>query len=335
MSDVIDALKAAQRNTTPPVAFDLDESIRRGQRRRRRRRITNVGVGVAVAAGIAGSVLVLPDVTPDGPDPAQDATFAIFDEPQRAVDKLPPAVREKADRIHESSTRLVGEYEDLRYWLATNDRGDTCVVSAEDGAWFGTACGGGGWVQSGHPTSGHGFVTAFVFSDDFELEIADHAGFMVLSDNLAISTLSEGMRNDLAGVLEDAAEYFAILAEPQRPADRLPEIGNPANWALQEATTRYVGEYRDVQYWIGALSTPEEYWQICIVGVAAGGQWRGTSCSPPLNMPDVGPRWPVRHRDPDVATQLALVPDAYDLTEAESETWVQVAPNLYHDTAPD
>lgn len=335
MPDVIDTLKAAHQTTTPPSPFDLDQSIRRGQRRRRRRRITHVAGGLAVAASVIAAALLLPGSISSGPEPVAEGTFAVLGEPQREADMLPPSIRQKADHVDESSTRLVGEYDDLKYWLGTNGHGDTCVVLAEAGTWLSTGCGGGPWLKHSQRTTGQGFVTALAFADNMELGVAQHAGFTVISDNLAISTMSEGERAELTEVLESASEYFSVFAEPQRPSDRLPEAQNRSDWPFQEAATRYVGEYRDVRYWMGALQddTPEEYEQICLTGVAGGGEWRGTSCSDPLNVSGEAPRWPLEHTDPEESITIALVPDDYELTDEQSSTWEQVATNLYRDTA--
>lgn len=335
MSDVIDALKAAHRNAIPPTPFDLDDSIRRGQRRLRRRRITNVGLGVAAAAGVVAAALLLPEST-NGPDPVDEATFAILDEPQREVDELPPTVRQEMSRIDLSSTRLIGEYDDLSYWLATSEEGDTCVVAAENETWLSTSCGRGPWLGIGNRTTDDEIVTALAFADNLHLGITQHAGFTVISDNLAISTMSENERAELTEVLESSSEYFTVFAEPQRPSDRLPEAQNRSDWPFQEAATRYVGEYRDVRYWMGALQNdpPEDHEQICLIGVAAGGEWRGTSCSDPLNVSGEAPRWPLEHTDPEELITVALVPDDYELTDEQSSTLEQVAPNLYRDATP-
>lgn len=336
MPDVIEELKTAHRNSTPPAPLDLSDPIRRGQRRRRRRRIANAGVSAGVTAGLVVGGLVLPGASSDSPEPAEEPTFAILGEPQREIDKLPQSVRQQQQgSLDLSSTRLIGEYDVLRYWLGTTDDGDFCVIGAESGTWLSTTCGAGigGWLNSAHRTT-YGITTAFVFSDGMELGIAQHAGFTVVSDNLAISRMPDGQREELVALLEDAAEDFSVFAEPQRPSDRLPAVQNPADWTVQEATTRYVGEYGDVRYWIGALRTdpPEEYLQVCLIGITGGGEWRGTSCSHPLNASKVEPPWPLERTDPEDSTQLALVPDDYELTDVQAGTWEQVAPNLYHDT---
>lgn len=348
MPDVIDSLKVAHRSATPPAPFDLDESIRRGRRRRHRRRVASAGVGVAIATGAAIAAFVLPGASPDRPEPADEVTFAILDEPQREEDELPPSIRQQQPQgLDLSSTRLVGEYAGLRYWLGTNDEDQVCVVASEDGTWRSTACGGvpavarpgmsgmPGILGMNHQSTSPGLTSAYVLPDGMELEIDEHAGLLVLSENLAISFMADRTRAELAGVLEDAAEYFSAFAEPQLPRDRLPEAQNRSDWRVPAAATRYVGEYRDVRYWIGALENdaPEEHRQICLIGVTDSGEWRGTTCSDPLNLSGGGPHWPLERIDPEDSTRLALVPDGYELTDEQADTWEQVAPNVFHDTA--
>lgn len=333
MTDVIDALRTVHQTTSPPAPFDLDESIRRGKVRLRRRRVMQSGMGLAVTTAAVSAAILLPGSSTQGPpEPVGEAMFSSFDEPQQSADELPPSVLQQAGVV-ESSTRLVGEYEGLAYWLAKNADGDRCLVTAEDGTWLGTACGGvTGWLVSGLNTTSHGFTSAHVFPDDMELGIAEHAGLLFLSENLAISTLSERARGELSGVLEDAAEYYAVFAEPQRRADRLPDLANDQrNVWFPDAAARYLGEYRGMEYWIGArISDYQERLNVCVVQVTTPGEWHNTTC------PGADPgelEKPIGKFDEIAGIWLMVVPDAYELTEAESETWVTVGPNLYHATA--
>lgn len=149
--------------------------------------------------------------------------------------------------------------------------------------------------------------------------------------------MSEAERERLAELLVTAAGYLSVFDEPQRRSDQLPDETdrNRPNWPFQEAATRYVGEYRDVRYWIGAREDEpaDEYTQVCLIGITVGGEWRGTTCSDPLDVPYERPsRWPLERTDPEDSTRLVLVPDDYELTDEQAGTWEQVAPNLYHDT---
>lgn len=315
MPDVIDVLKTAHRNTTLATPFDLDESIRRCKSRQRRRRFTSAGVGVALAAAL-GVGFLFPGTSSDRPDPAHGERFAILDELQGETDKLPPSIREEAGPLDESSTRLVGEYDDLSYWLGTDHEGHICLVAAEDGTWLSTGCGAGTLVEVSH-----GSTTALAFPDDATLSIARHAGFMVISDNLAISTLSNGARRELAETLEDGTDYYAVFSEPQRPTDRLPdESRGSANDAFVDSASRLLGGFTDVQFWISAARDgSSETLTICIVSLATTEERFRMSCRGEAD----GLGEPIDHVFDDAGSLIRAVPAGYELSDETAE-WIRL-----------
>lgn len=134
-----------------------------------RRRVLGLAVVVAaLAAGCSG-------------EGGFGSPYSVLDEPQTDEDELPPAVRPHA-HVDESSSWLIGEYEEYTYWLAMNEDGQVCTVMTEGSAWHSTGCGGG----IGKHTHGSEHMIAHLIPDGYEATEEQDRDWTFVGPNLAI-----------------------------------------------------------------------------------------------------------------------------------------------------
>ncbi|NDL58759.1 hypothetical protein [Phytoactinopolyspora mesophila] len=137
MEDVLQKLRSADERTSPPRAFDLEATVRRGQARLRRRRFVQASVGVAAVVGaVAGAFVVTPlsggsgELTAAG-DPSPEDALSLLAEPAGIDDELPAMLGEQVSQqgLVASTARVVTETEDTKFWAAVNLRGEICFVA--------------------------------------------------------------------------------------------------------------------------------------------------------------------------------------------------------------
>ena len=142
--DVIRLLREAHDRTDVGGEFNLNAALRGGQQRARRRHIAQAAAAtVVIAAVVATAVVLTPrtvtlgqsQMSPAAPGVTQASEqLALLAQPQQEQDELPAGLISFGTydvtpyNLVLTSTRLVAQTPDARFWAATNSDNEVCLL---------------------------------------------------------------------------------------------------------------------------------------------------------------------------------------------------------------
>ncbi|NEE01630.1 hypothetical protein [Phytoactinopolyspora halotolerans] len=341
MDDVIERLRAADDRSSPPHVFDLDTGLRLARVRARRRRVIQGAVGVStVAAAVAVAAgMVWPDdpsdsAAADNPKPEQ--LLEAFTWEQKPQDELPDAYVGEAstpgaDELVESSSRLVAQGRHVDYWTALDEAGNICLVlyMPEHGT----------GAQECRPPAAFAVegVTAELADAEGDGSREQNSEAWLIPDGYDVDAISADrwalMMPNLAVRVPDIepTEVLSVLAEPQRPEDRMPTLpdGREITRSIVDSTSRLVYRAEDVQVWAGLRTQEETRGQpeICVVVYMSHDSWAtANSCATTGLVWDSGLEFGLEAGGHEFHGWL--LPDGFELRPDETQEWTVVAPNL-------
>jgi hypothetical protein len=278
---------------------------------------------------------------------ATDDAFTIFTEAQSEDDKvLVSDLLVQADfdqKIEPSSFRKAGSYDGFDFYLAKahpdpdvdgpDIRQYLClhVVEEETAQWHMSSCSGGdGVAVSLDPdfqfgpllsASGGAFDTVSVWPDaDVAGRLVDaHAGWTFIAENLAVMDGESAVQQTWWGEwLEEAAQHYSVLGDPQWVDDLLPDDGE----GVVPWTSRLLGEHEGTTLWLGLGEDQET----CLAWAETGSDSYESRC------------WTADDGKSDELSEEVeidgegtiafLVPDNYEPSEDEHAAWPFIGPNL-------